>query len=150
MEEQFEEDLKSAFDLFDYENNETIDPKVLTASFIEWKYADKYPYIYQIICNLDQENLIGGITFDQFKDVVFDSLGDRNSLENVNKIFTLIDLKRNDKLDKSDIKELFSQAGVKITDKEIEEIVKVIASDSERISRQDFLKLEKMIYEIDS
>ena len=129
--EEYERYLKEAFDLFDYENNETLDPKVLTASFIEWKYAEKYPYIYQIICNMDQENLIGGITFDQFKDVIFDSLGGRDNLENTKKIFTLIDLKRNDKLDKNDIKDIFSQAEVNISNSEIDEIIKVLSKISQ-------------------
>lgn len=146
--EEYENFLKQAFNLFDYEQNETIDPKVLTASFIEWKYAEKYPYIYQIICNMDQENLIGGITFDQFKDVIFDSLGDRENIENIHKIFTLLDLKRNDKLDKNDLKELFTQAEVEISNAEIEEIIKVLSSDGEKISRQDFVQIEKVLHNI--
>ena len=146
--EQIEKYLKQAFDMFDYEKNETIDPKVLTSSFIEWKYAEKHPYIYQLICNLDQENLIGGITFDQFKYVILDSLGGRENKENVHKLFNLLDLKRNDKLDKSDLKELCQQTKTKVNDVEIDEIIKVLSSDGEKISRSDFLKVESDIYNI--
>lgn len=140
--------LKKAFDLFDYEKDETIDPKVLTSSFIEWKYAEKHPYLYQLICNLDQENLIGGITFDQFKDVIIDAFGDRDNKENANKLFTLLDLKRNDKLDKVDLNEIFLAGGLKVSMKEIEEMINVLASDGQKISRNDFLRMQCELYNI--
>ncbi len=146
--EEIEKLLKKAFDMFDYEKNETIDPKVLTSSFIQWKYAEKHPLIYELICNLDQENLIGGITFDQFKDVVLDSMGDTTSKENVHKTFDWLDLKRNEKLDKLDLKEIFQQAGLKVPQKEIDEMISFLASDGENISRHDFLRMETGLYNL--
>ena len=140
--------LKKAFDYFDYEKNETVNPKMLASSFIEWKFVEKYPYIFQIICNLDQDNMQGGISYDQFKGVILDSLGDRQSEENVHRMFNLLDLKRNDKLDKADLKELFNQAGVKSSDEEIDKMILLLASDGERISRQDFLRLEHTLHDI--
>ena len=146
--EEIEKLLKKAFDLFDYEKNETISPKILACSFIEWKYAEKNPLIFELICNLDQENLIGGITFDQFKDVILDSMGDTSSKENVNKTFDWLDLKRNEKLDKLDLKEIFQQAGLQVPQKEIDEMIRVLASDGENISRQDFLRMETGLYNL--
>ena len=90
----------------------------------------------------------GGVSYDQFKGVILDSLGDRQSEENVNRMFNLLDLKRNDKLDKGDLKELFKQAGVKSSDEEIDKMIALLSSDGEKISRQDFLRLEHAIHDI--
>jgi len=140
--------LKKAFDLFDYDQNETVNPKVLASSFIEWKYVEKYPIVFELICNLDQENMQGGISFDQFKGVLLDSLGDRQNEENVHKLFNLLDIKRNEGLDKFDLKEMFRQAEVNSSDEEIDQMILVLSSDGEKISRQDFLKLERAIHNI--
>ena len=90
----------------------------------------------------------GGISFDQFKGVLLDSLGDRQNEENVHKLFNLLDIKRNEGLDKFDLKEMFRQAEVNSSDEEIDQMILVLSSDGEKISRQDFLKLERAIHNI--
>ena len=75
-------------------------------------------------------------------------MGDTSSKENVNKTFDWLDLKRNEKLDKLDLKEIFQQAGLQVPQKEIDEMIRVLASDGENISRQDFLRMETGLYNL--
>lgn len=143
-----EQKLKSAFELFDSENNETINPKELIYSMINFGYATKHPYLFKVICSLNQEGLEGGIDFEQFKDSILYNLGDRSSKENIGKMFDLVDMRNCGRLNNRDVRDLAERAGIKAEEKEINNIISKNAGDKQEITRDEFVERIARLYNV--
>lgn len=143
-----EKKLKSAFELFDSDNSETINPKELIYSMINFGYATKHPYLFKILCSLNQEGLEGGIDFEQFKDSILYSLGDRSSKENIGKMFDLIDMRNCGRLNNRDVRDLADRAGFKVEEKEINHIITKNAGDKQEITREEFVERISILHNV--
>ena len=84
------EEIKEAFDLFDTDGSGSIDPKELRAAMQSLGFEAKNATIYQMINDLDK-NKSGNIDFDEFLDMMTARMSDRDTREDINKVFRLFD-----------------------------------------------------------
>lgn len=63
------EELRQAFDLFDTDGSETIDPKELRAAMQSLGFETKNQTIYQMVQDIDKDG-DGDIDFDEFLDLM--------------------------------------------------------------------------------
>ena len=85
--EQLEE-LKEAFNLFDTDSNGQIDAKELKAAMRALGFQVKKADVRKMIADIDKEEFIN---FDDFKDIMTGRMGDRDSKEEIAKVFALFD-----------------------------------------------------------
>ena len=84
------EEIKEAFDLFDTDGSGSIDPRELRAAMQSLGFEAKNQTIYQMITDLDK-NKSGNIDFEEFLDMMTARMSDRDTREDINKVFRLFD-----------------------------------------------------------
>ena len=99
------EEIKEAFDLFDSDGSGTIDPKELTAAMVQLGFDAKNQTIYQMVEDLDSDGS-GAIDFDEFLDMMTARLTDKDSREEIDKIFNLFDTEKKGNISVKDLKRM--------------------------------------------
>ena len=84
------EEIKEAFDLFDTDGSGTIDPKELKAAMQSLGFEAKNQTIFQMISDLDA-NQSGAIDFEEFLDMMTARMSDKDTREDISKVFRLFD-----------------------------------------------------------
>ncbi len=100
--EQLEE-LKEAFNLFDTDNNGLIDAKELKAAMRALGFQVKKAEVRKMIVDINKEDQ-GAITFDDFIEIMTGRMGERDSKEEIAKVFALFDHEGNGKISFRDLK----------------------------------------------
>ena len=88
-EEEIEE-IREAFNLFDTDGSGTIDPKELKAAMQSLGFEAKNQTIYQMIGDIDKDN-DGSIDFEEFLDMMTAKMSDKDTREDIQKVFNLFD-----------------------------------------------------------
>ena len=88
-EEEIEE-IREAFNLFDTDGSGTIDPKELKAAMQSLGFEAKNQTIYQMIGDIDKDGS-GSIDFEEFLDMMTAKMSDKDSREDIMKVFNLFD-----------------------------------------------------------
>ncbi|RLN83083.1 hypothetical protein BBJ28_00024187 [Nothophytophthora sp. Chile5] len=88
-EEEIEE-IREAFNLFDTDGSGTIDPKELKAAMQSLGFEAKNQTIYQMIGDIDKDGS-GSIDFEEFLDMMTAKMSDKDSREDIQKVFNLFD-----------------------------------------------------------
>ncbi|KAK7230566.1 calcium ion binding protein [Aureococcus anophagefferens] len=88
-EEEIEE-IREAFNLFDTDGSGTIDPKELKAAMQSLGFEAKNQTIYQMIGDIDKDNS-GSIDFEEFLDMMTAKMSDKDTREDIQKVFNLFD-----------------------------------------------------------
>ena len=85
--------------MFDTNGIGEFDPKEIKAAMESLVYYKEIPTIYQLLCDLDSLEIErkGGITFEEFVNVINDKLGDKEIKEGIKRIFELFIDDPNDK-----------------------------------------------------
>src|ERR1041384_6329202 len=81
-------EIKEAFDLFDTDGGGSIDPKELKTAMVSLGFEAKNQTIYQMISDLDADGS-GAIDFKEFLDMMTARMSDRDSREDIEKVFKL-------------------------------------------------------------
>ena len=84
------EEIKEAFDLFDSDGSGTIDPAELKSAMQSLGFEAKNQTIYQMISDLDADGS-GQIDFEEFLHLMTARVSDKDTRENIRKIFNLFD-----------------------------------------------------------
>ena len=135
------EEIKEAFDLFDSDGSGTIDPKELTAAMVQLGFDAKNQTIYQMVEDLDSDGS-GAIDFDEFLDMMTARLTDKDSREEIDKIFNLFDSEKKGKLSVKDLKRMAKELGETMTDDELNELIERGDSDGDGlVTRDDFYNI---------
>ena len=100
--EQIEE-LKEAFNLFDTDNNNLIDAKELKAALRALGFQVKKAEVRKMIEDIDRGEQ-GSISFDDFQGIMTGRMGDRDSREEIAKVFALFDHQGEGKIGFRDLK----------------------------------------------
>ena len=100
--EQLEE-LKEAFSLFDTDNNGQIDAKELKAAMRALGFQVKKAEVRKMIEGVAREEA-GTIEFEHFTDIMTGRMGDRDSKEEIAKVFALFDHEGTGKISFRDLK----------------------------------------------
>jgi centrin-1 len=138
--EQLEE-LKEAFNLFDTDNNGQIDAKELKAAMRALGFQVKKADVRKMIADIDAEETI---SFDGFVEIMSGRMGDRDSKEEIAKVFALFDHEGNGKISFRDLKRVVTELGENIPDEEMREMIEEADKDQDGfVVFEDFYKILK-------
>jgi centrin-1 len=84
------EGIRDAFNWFDTDGTGMIDPKELKAAMLSLNFDTKSPTVYLMVCDMEKR-CSGPIDFEEFLNEITLQLGDRESREGIQKIFSLFD-----------------------------------------------------------
>ena len=111
-------EIKDAFDLFDTDGSGSIDPKELRAAMQSLGFEAKNQTIYQMITDLDK-NKSGNIDFEEFLDMMTARMSDKDTREDVTKVFRLFDDDNTGKVSLKNLKRVARELGETMTDEEL-------------------------------
>ena len=135
------EEIKEAFDLFDTDGSGTIDPKELKSAMESLGFEAKNQTIYQMISDLDKDGS-GAIDFDEFLDMMTARLSDKDSREDINKVFRLFDDEKQGAITIKNLRRVAKELGETMTDEELLEMIERADSDGDgRVTAEDFYNI---------
>lgn len=135
------EEIKQAFDLFDTNQTGRIDPKELKAAMQSLGFDSKNPTIFQLIADLDTpENAkSGGINFDSFVDAINEKLGDKESKEGIERIFSLfIDDPNQETITLTSLRRIARELGEQMSSEELQELLERASSNGKELTFDEF------------
>ena len=86
-------EIKQAFDIFDGDGSGIIDPAELKQAFIDLGFVGNNKFVYQILAELDEDGS-GGIEFDEFLKLATAKASEKDSRQEINKVFNAFDKNR--------------------------------------------------------
>ena len=86
-------EIKQAFDIFDNDGSGIMDPSELKDAFINLGFTGQGKFVYQILAELDEDQS-GGIEFPEFLKLATAKLSDKDSREDIMKVFNSFDVNR--------------------------------------------------------
>ena len=135
------EEIKEAFDLFDTDGSGSIDPKELRAAMQSLGFEAKNQTIYQMITDLDK-NKSGNIDFEEFLDMMTARMSDKDTREDVNKVFRLFDDDTSGSITIRNLRRVARELGETMTDEELQEMVERADSNGDgAVSMDDFYNI---------
>jgi Ca2+-binding EF-hand superfamily protein len=88
----------------------TIDPKELTSAMESLGFEAKNQTIYQMIKDIDKDGS-GAIDFDEFLDMMTAKMSDKDTKEDINKVFKLFDDDTSGKISMKNLKRVARELG---------------------------------------
>jgi centrin-1 len=135
------EEIKEAFDLFDTDGSGSIDPKELRAAMQSLGFEAKNQTIYQMITDLDK-NKSGNIDFDEFLDMMTARMSDRDTREDINKVFRLFDEEGTQTITVKNLRKVARELGETMSDEELQEMVSRADSNGDgAVTMDDFYNI---------
>ena len=135
------EEIKEAFDLFDTDGSGSIDPKELRAAMQSLGFEAKNATIYQMINDLDK-NKSGNIDFDEFLDMMTARMSDRDTREDINKVFRLFDEEGTQTITIKNLRKVAKELGETMSDEELNEMIARADSNGDgAVSMDDFFNI---------
>ncbi|XP_071720264.1 probable calcium-binding protein CML13 [Rutidosis leptorrhynchoides] len=139
--DQIKQEMKEAFELFDTDNNGTIDAKELSNAMRALGFEMTREQINQMIADVDKDGS-GAIDFDEFVYMMTDKIGERTSKQELTKAFNIIDHDKNGKISISDIKSIARELGVRFTDAEINIMMEAADRDADgEVNLDEFMRM---------
>merc|ERR1711937_34686 len=92
------EEIKEAFDLFDNDGSGAISVNELTSAMKSLGFDVKHAVVYNMVSDLDADGS-GEIEFGEFLDVMTAKITDKNTKEEIDRVFKLFDKDRNGTLE---------------------------------------------------
>mmetsp|Transcript_34668 Transcript_34668/g.75674 ORF Transcript_34668/g.75674 Transcript_34668/m.75674 type:complete len:171 (+) Transcript_34668:39-551(+) len=136
-EEEIEE-IREAFNLFDTDGSGTIDPKELKAAMQSLGFEAKNQTIYQMIADIDKDG-DGSIDFEEFLDMMTAKMSDKDTREDIQKVFNLFDDDQTGKISLRNLKRVAKELGETMSDAELLEMIERADTDSDgEISPDEF------------
>ena len=136
-EEEIEE-IREAFNLFDTDGSGTIDPKELKAAMQSLGFEAKNQTIYQMIADIDKDGS-GNINFDEFLDMMTAKMSDKDTKEDIQKVFNLFDDDSTGKISLRNLKRVAKELGETMSDAELLEMIERADTDADgEISPDEF------------
>ena len=132
------EEIREAFNLFDADGSGTIDPKELTSAMESLGFEAKNQTIYQMIKDIDKDGS-GAIDFDEFLDMMTAKMSDKDTKEDINKVFKLFDDDTSGKISMKNLKRVARELGETMNDAELQEMIDRADTDQDgEISPDEF------------
>ena len=132
------EEIKEAFDIFDPEGNGSIQVQDLLSAMKTLGFDTKNPAIYQMIADFD-ENGNGTIEFEEFLDMMTARISDRNTKDDLKRVFNLFDDTRCGEIKVEHLKRVARELGEEISEEELKEIVQRADLDGDsKLTFEDF------------
>ncbi|GMH66141.1 hypothetical protein TL16_g12683 [Triparma laevis f. inornata] len=139
-EEEIEE-IREAFNLFDTDGSGTIDPKELKAAMQSLGFEAKNQTIYQMIGDIDKDGS-GEIDFEEFLDMMTAKMSDKDSREDIQKVFNLFDDDQTGQITLRNLKRVAKELGETMSDAELLEMIERADTDQDgEISPEEFYSI---------
>ncbi|CAD8064638.1 unnamed protein product [Paramecium primaurelia] len=135
-------EVKQAFDIFDNDGSGSIDPQELREAF-EASGIKTYhnKFIYQVLGELDTDNS-GGIDFEEFLHLATAKVSDKDTREQIQKVFNLYDWNKEGRITWDELKRVAQDLGEEMTDEEIQHMFKKADLDDDGfVTFDDFYNL---------
>merc|ERR1712184_36084 len=116
------EEIKEAFDLFDNDGSGAISVNELTSAMQSLGFDVKHAVVYNMVSDLDADGS-GEIEFGEFLDVMTAKLSDKNTKEEIDRVFKLFDKDRNGTLEADDLSRVRKELGEDMTEEDIREVI---------------------------
>lgn len=124
--------------LYSYHNIGTIDPKELKAAMQSLGFEAKNQTIYQMIADIDKDGS-GTIDFDEFLDMMTAKMSDKDTREDILKVFNLFDDDQTGKISLRNLKRVAKELGETMSDAELLEMIERADTDADgEISPDEF------------
>ncbi len=132
------EEIKEAFDIFDADQSGSISVEELLNAMKSLGFDTKNPAIYKMIADFDESG-DGQISFDEFLDMMTARISDRNTRDDLRRVFNLFDDGRKGEISVEDLKRVARELGEEISEEELKEIVQRADLDADKkLSFEDF------------
>ena len=116
------EEIKEAFDIFDIDQSGEISVSELLQSMKNLGFDVKNKAIYQMIAEMDDDGN-GTISFEEFLDMMTARISEKNSREDLMRVFNLFDVDRQGEISVDNLRRVAQELGEEIDEKELAEIV---------------------------
>merc|ERR1712151_179664 len=116
------EEMGEAFDLFDNDGSGAISVNELTSAMQSLGFDVKHAVVYNMVADLDADGS-GEIEFGEFLDVMTAKLSDKNTKEEIDRVFKLFDKDRNGTLEADDLSRVCKELGEDMTEEDIREVI---------------------------
>merc|ERR1712196_762878 len=108
----------------------TIDPKELKAAMQSLGFEAKNQTIYQMIGDIDKDGS-GSIDFEEFLDMMTAKMSDKDSREDIMKVFNLFDDDGTGKISLKNLKRVAKELGETMTEAELLEMIERADADQD-------------------
>merc|ERR1712160_142232 len=127
------EEIKEAFDLFDTDSSGAISVSELTSAMKSLGFDVKHAVVFQMIAELDADGS-GEIEFEEFLD--------KNSREDIERVFKLFDSDRTGEVSLDNMKRVAKELGEDISPQELQEIIQRADLDGDgALTMDDFYQV---------
>ncbi len=155
LDDEATEEIKEAFNLFDTEGKGVIDVRELKAAFRALGFQVKKAEIRQMFIDMDKDLASATITYDEFVEMVTPRMQNRDSREEIMKVFSLFDDDNTGAISFKNLKRVATELGENLTDDELQEMIDEADRDGDGvISEEEFYRVmrkrENPLDEIDS
>ena len=116
------EEIKEAFDIFDVDRSGAISVQELLNAMRSLGFDTKNPAIFQMIADMDEDGN-GEIEFEEFLDMMTARISDRNTKEDLERVFKLFDDKRTGEISVENLRRVAKELGEDIPEEELREII---------------------------
>jgi len=138
LSEEDVEEIREAFNLFDTDGSGTIDPKELKAAMQSLGFEAKNQTIYRMIEDIDKDST-GEIDFDEFLSIMTARISDKDSKEDISKVFSLFDDDGTGYISLQNLKRVAKELGETTSDAELLEMIERADKDQDgQISLDEF------------
>ena len=138
-------EIKEAFELFDA-NDGKIDAREIKEGMQNIGFDDHYPTIYQVIHELDhpRNKNAGGATFNDFCQTVNYRVPEKESIEDLRKVFNLfLDNPNSNTTSLESIKRVADEVGENIEELELNAMLNKASKAGARLTFDDFVAIMK-------
>jgi len=141
-EEQLEE-IREAFNLFDTDHSGTIDVRELKAAMRALGFEIKKEEMKRVLADIDKQ-VTSQITHDEFVTVMSTRMGDRDSKEEIMKVFKLFDEDNSGYITFRNLKRICQELGENLSEDDIQEMIDEADRDDDgQVNPQEFYRVMK-------
>jgi len=137
------EEIKEAFNLFDTDHSGSIDVRELKAAMRALGFEVKKEEMKKMLSDIDKD-ANSQITYDDFLKLMAGKMGDRDSKEEIQKVFKLFDEDNTGFITFRNLKKICQELGENLTDDEIQEMIDEADRDNDgQINFEEFFRVMK-------
>merc|ERR1719199_1780704 len=141
--EEQKQEIREAFDLFDTDGSGAIDAKELKVAMRALGFEPKKDEIRKMISDIDKDG-DGTIDYDEFMMMMTAKMAEKDSREEIVKVFRLFDDDETGKISFKNIKRVAQELGENMTDEELQEMIDEADCDGDgEVNEEEFLRIMK-------
>ena len=135
------QELREAFDLFDTDGSGSIDTKELQVALRALGFDSKKEKVRKMIADIDLDGS-GTIDFEEFVEMMTGKMGDRDSPEEIRRVFKLFDDDETGRISFRNLKRVARELGENMTDEELQAVINFCDVDGRgEVTQKDFVAL---------